>query len=193
MIDSIKQRSIALIGARGAGKSRLSRKLGKKLERSVFSTDTQISFEAGGRTIQQIVSDEGWTGFRDREYEILQKVSSMQPAIIDCGGGILVEAPESRGIESFSQRKAAILQEYCIVVYIKRPMSWLLGKVEESASRPNLGGEPYEELLNRRLPWYEQVADIVLDADGKGTKDLIPMMLAHPMLAELSEAARQPT
>ncbi|HBS04648.1 MAG TPA: shikimate kinase [Leptospiraceae bacterium] len=182
---SNSQRSIALIGARGAGKSRLSRKLGKKLDRAVFSTDTQISFEAGGKTIQQIVSEEGWKGFRNREFEILQKVAGMQPAIIDCGGGILVEAPESPGAtESFSGRKAEILKEYCIVVYIKRPMSWLLGKVQESASRPNLGGEPYEELLNRRLPWYEQAADIVLEADGAGTKDLLAMILSHQLVQE---------
>ncbi|MBU43660.1 MAG: shikimate kinase [Spirochaetaceae bacterium] len=176
-------KSIALIGARGAGKSRLSRKLGKKLNLPVFSTDTQICFAANGKTIQQIVAEEGWPGFRQREFDILSKIAEMESSIIDCGGGILVEAPENPGLqESFSQRKASILKAHCTVVYIKRPMSWLLDKVKETASRPDLKGEPYEDLLNRRLPWYEQVADITLEADATGTKDLLAAILEHPLL-----------
>lgn len=189
MLPSEKQKSIALIGARGAGKSRLSRKLGKKLARPVFSTDTQISFVADGKTVQQIVTEEGWAGFRQREYEILQQICNMDGAIIDCGGGILVEAPlQENEPETFSQRKAGLLKEHCIVIYLKRPMSWLLEKAEPSASRPDLGGESYEALLNRRMPWYEKSADVILDAKHLGTKNLIPMILSNPVLADFSTA-----
>ncbi|MCB1168858.1 MAG: shikimate kinase [Leptospiraceae bacterium] len=189
MSDANKEKSIALIGARGAGKSRLSRKLGKRMGRAVFSTDTQISFAASGRTVQQIVTEEGWTGFRQREFEILQTICHMEGAIIDCGGGILVEAPAGADkVETFSARKARLLKEHCIVVYLKRPMSWLLQKMEPSASRPDLGGESYEALLHRRMPWYEEVADITLEANHLGTKDLIPLILNHPALAEIAAA-----
>lgn len=186
-MEESQQKSLALIGARGAGKSRLSRKLGKRMGRAVFSTDTQISFAAGGLTVEQIVAREGWSGFRRREYEILQTICDMENAIIDCGGGILVEAPaEGERIETFSARKARLLKEHCIVVYLKRPMSWLLEKGQVSSSRPDLGGESYEDLLKRRLPWYEEVADVVLDANHLGTKDLMPQILSHPKIEPLS-------
>ena len=180
------ERSIALIGARGAGKSRLSRKLGKRMGRVVFSTDTQVCFQCGGKTVQQIVSEVGWTGFRDLEYEILSRLCPMRSSIIDCGGGILVEAPtEAEPAETFSARKARLLKEHCVVVYLNRPMSWLLSRVEPSAARPTLSADPYEELLQRRMPWYEQIADVTLDAGNKGTKDLIPELLEHPSIAGL--------
>ncbi len=161
--------NIAFIGARGAGKSKLSRKFGKKSGRVVLSTDSLVSYEAGGRTVAQIVTDEGWTGFREREFALLEKFGDMRDIVIDCGGGILVEAPaagDAPGSESFSERKAAKLKEIAHVIYIYRDMDWLVGRVAEDSSRPDLGGD-YRRLLERRLPWYESVADTVLDMDGR--------------------------
>lgn len=165
--------NIALIGARGAGKSKLSRKFGKRSGRVVLSTDSLVSYEADGRTVAQIVTDEGWTGFRDREYELLGKIGEMSNIVIDCGGGILVDVgpPDApAGTESFSERKAQRLKEIAHIVYIKRDMDWLVGRVAEDSNRPDLGGD-YRRLLERRLPWYESVADTILDMDGRDIED----------------------
>ena len=96
----------------------------------------------------------------------------MPGIILDCGGGILVEAPEPMGLasggtasseETFSDRKAGILRSSATIVYVKRDIDWLIGKVfDKDAARPDLGGD-YRRLLERRLPWYESVADHVLD------------------------------
>ncbi|MCR9144715.1 MAG: shikimate kinase [bacterium] len=162
--------NIAFIGARGAGKSKLSRKFGKKSGRVVLSTDSLVSYEAGGRTVAQIVEAEGWPGFRDREFELLETIGDMQNIVVDCGGGILVEASATddapAGSELFSERKAAKLKEIAHVVYIYRDIDWLIGRVAEDSNRPDLGGD-YRKLLERRLPWYEQIADTTLDMDGR--------------------------
>lgn len=162
---------IALIGARGAGKSKLSRKLSKELGVVTLSTDNLVSYEANGMSIASIVEKEGWKGFRDREYETLRTVVSMKNIIIDCGGGILVEAPESESnpIETFSKRKSELLREHCFVVYIQRSEKWLLGH-KKNSSRPDLAGQ-YSELLKRRLPWYESVADYTLNLDSRDISD----------------------
>lgn len=169
----MRGRNIALIGGRGAGKSKVSRRLGKISERPVFSTDTLVSYEAGGRAISRIVTEEGWTGFRDREYAILGKLCRMQDIVIDCGGGMLVEAPDPTGgrpKERFSQRKADLLKAHAEVVYVRRPMSWLLERVRRDANRPDLIGD-YVGILEQRLPWYEQVADFTLDlGDGSASE-----------------------
>ena len=160
--------NIAFIGARGAGKSKLSRKFGKRSGRVVLSTDSLVSYEAGGRTIAQIVAAEGWPGFRDREFDLLAKIGDMRDIVVDCGGGILVEATADApaGTELFSERKAAKLKEIAHVVYIYRDIDWLIGRVAEDSSRPDLGGD-YRQVLARRLPWYEKIADTTLDMDGR--------------------------
>lgn len=178
-LSTASDTNIALIGARGAGKSKLSRKLGKRSGRVVLSTDSLVSYEAGGRTIERIVADEGWRGFRDREYDLLKKLSGMRNILIDCGGGILVEAaPDDApaGTEIFSERKAALLKQSAHVIYIRRDMDWLIGRVSEDSNRPDLGGD-YQRLLERRLPWYESVADTILEMDGRDIEDGLDELL----------------
>ena len=169
----MRERNIALIGGRGAGKSKVSRRLGKLSGRPVFSTDTLLSYEAGGRTITRIVKEEGWSGFRDREFAIVQKLCAMRDIVIDCGGGVLVEAPDlssGGGEELLSRRKLDVLKHGAEVVYVKRPLAWLLEKVRRDANRPDLIGE-YQKVLERRLPWYEQAADFTLDlGDGSANE-----------------------
>ena len=168
--------NLAFIGGRGAGKSRLSRKFGKQCGRAVFSTDTLISYEAGGLSISSLVEKSGWKDFRDREFLILQKLAPMRNVIIDCGGGILVEAPEDESTpETFSRRKANLLKESALVVYVQRDMDWLLRKAVKNADRPDLIG-PYREILERRLPWYEQTADFVLDMNRLGTQEALEIL-----------------
>lgn len=167
--------NFAFTGPRGAGKSRLSRKFAKRLDRLLLSTDVLISYEAGGRTIQEIVAEEGWTGFREREYEILKKVCHMPNVVIDCGGGILVDLERNGDgdgnlCEVFSQRKAVLLKETCTTIYIKRDPKWLLSRELSSSHRPVLA-QDYEAVLKRRLPWYEKAADYILDLREKDSND----------------------
>ncbi len=166
--------NIAFIGARGAGKSKLSRKLGKLTGRVTLSTDTLISYEDGGRPIHQIVAAEGWRGFRQREYEILQKLSAMTGLLIDCGGGILVDV-DDRGDEIFSERKAQLLRDTAAIVYIRRGANWLIDRGQADAVRPTLAAD-YETVLLRRLPWYESAADFTIDLQDRSIEEAIVIM-----------------
>lgn len=155
--------NLALVGARGAGKSKISRKLSKKASRVLLSLDNLICYEMGGRTIQSIVEEMGWKGFRDLEWSMLAQVCQMPNVILDCGGGILVEAPIEPGApERFSERKASLLKRHARVVYIKRDWDWLMSKSGLDPARPALGDD-YRAILEKRLPWYEATADYVLD------------------------------
>ncbi|MBL8020325.1 MAG: shikimate kinase [Leptospirales bacterium] len=171
----MKKTNIAFVGGRGAGKSRISRKFGKGSGRLTLSTDTLVSYEAGGFPISKIVEREGWRKFRDREFELLKKLMTMQDLVIDCGGGILVEAAEDGGLESVSARKLELLKQ-CHVVYVKRDMDWLLEKGGADSNRPDLPGA-YKELLMRRLPWYESAADFILDMRGIDADDAIDLLI----------------
>lgn len=184
LIHSNQYSNIAFIGARGAGKSKLTRKLSKVTGLVTMSTDNLVSYEAGGESIESIVKREGWKGFRNREYETLAKIVQMKSILIDCGGGILVEAPgsEEDPLEHFSERKANLLKENSFVIYIHRSMNWLLGH-KKNASRPDLTGS-YSELLQRRIPWYESVADYTLNLDGRDISDAVAEI--SPVISSLS-------
>jgi len=87
-----------------------------------------------------------------------------------------VEAPEDESTpETFSRRKANLLKESALVVYVQRDMDWLLRKAVKNADRPDLIG-PYREILERRLPWYEQTADFVLDMNRLGTQEALEIL-----------------
>ncbi|MBW7857981.1 MAG: shikimate kinase [Leptonema sp. (in: Bacteria)] len=161
--------NFAFIGARGAGKSRLSRKFAKRIDQLYLSTDTLLSYEAGGMSIRQIVEKDGWQGLREQEYHLLQKLVTMESIVIDCGGGIIVDLDEA-GNEIFSKRKTDLLKHNCRVVYLRRDLKWLLSRGSESSHRPQLSHN-YEAVIEKRLPWYEQVADYTLDLTGRDVTD----------------------
>ncbi len=172
-------RNLAFIGARGAGKSKLSRKFAKLTNRVVFSTDTLVSYEAGGKTIADIVAANSWANFREREYQVLDKICRMDNVVVDCGGGIMVEAPAGPDQEeTLSTRKVEVLKSHCEVIYIKREMEWLFKKADKNANRPDLQGE-YRQVLERRMPWYEDMADFILDMTNRDLEWAMDILLAR--------------
>lgn len=173
----MKKFNLALIGARGAGKSKISRKLAKLMNWQVFSTDSLISYEASGDSIEKIVADVGWPGFRDQEFKVLSKVTNMKGVIVDCGGGILVEAaPHIQAVETFSVRKSECLKNSCFTIYLKKNIEDLCIKMEPDANRPNLLGD-YRTLLQRRLPWYEACADLTVELGEMNIKEVADYIL----------------
>ena len=163
------KRNIAFIGARGAGKSKFSRKFSKVCGMPALSTDSLIVYEANGQSIERIVEQVGWTGFREQEYQLLKRLSIMEGVILDCGGGIIFEAPTGDGErEKLSERKVALLKSSALIVYIKRDQDWLVDKTKKKdANRPDLSTTPYNAILDYRLPLYESVADLIIDLNGR--------------------------
>jgi len=104
--------NIVLIGMRGAGKSNISRRLSMLTKRPVLSTDLLIEYENGGKSIPDIIAETNgnWQLFRQMEFEVVQKLSSMDNAIIDCGGGIIVDVADD-GTEIYSKRKVDLLKD----------------------------------------------------------------------------------
>ena len=168
-------KSFAFIGPRAAGKSRLSRKFAKRIDWVLFSTDTLVSYEAGGLSPKEIVTKEGWPGFRKRETEVLIKVAPMKRVVIDCGGGILVSTDENEA-EVVSTIKADLLRSNCTTIYIKRDIDWLLSREAESNHRPSLSAD-YKSVLKKRLPWYEQAADYTLDLSKRDASEGLAELL----------------
>ena len=149
---------IFLVGARGCGKTTIGQALAQALGVQFVDTDHWLLVNSG-RTVADIVADEGWAGFRQRESEALQAVTAMS-SVIATGGGMVL-----------SELNRRFMREQGVVIYLKAPVGILAGRLEafpEEGQRPTLTGKPITdeitEVLAAREALYAQAAHHTLDA-----------------------------
>lgn len=164
--------SVSLIGVRGCGKSNVSRRLAAVSKRALLSTDVLIQYDNGGQSIAE-VARAGWHTFRDLEFQVVAKSVGVTDAIIDCGGGVVVDVDQD-GSEIFSQRKVSILREAGPVVWLDGDLERLAEKAAvPTANRPPLSDvQSTIDLMRARLPFYERASDIRIDIEGKSRKQI---------------------
>jgi shikimate kinase len=172
-------KNLILIGARGAGKSKVSRKLSKQTGQPIVSTDMIATYELGGISISSYVNSStgSWSKFRELEYSILQKLTNAKGIILDCGGGILFDL-DSNGNEIYSERKVSILKSIGKIIWLNRDKEYLLNKVKDDFTRPTLSVvENYSSTLDRRLHFYKQTADYSFQIDNMDSEDIAEMIV----------------
>ncbi len=161
--------NIVLTGMRGVGKSNISRRLSLLSKWPVVSTDLLIEYENGGKSIPEIIAENSgdWRLFREMEFQIVQKISRFDGIIVDCGGGIVVDIADD-GTEVYSERKVNLLKVNGQVIWLRDDIERLAAKVKGDQRRPTLDeSRSAEEVMRRRLPFYAQAADTVIDLEGK--------------------------
>jgi shikimate kinase len=147
---------IAIVGYMGSGKGTVGRMLARSLGWDFVDLDREISRSAG-RTIPEIFERFGEERFREMEHEALVGALEGLPGrVVACGGGI-VERPENR--ERLSRVPTVFLREDLGVLFART----------RDARRPLRGvdREEFERRYERRLPFYEQVADLEVEVRGR--------------------------
>lgn len=82
--------NIVLIGFMGSGKTTLGRHLAKISGFTLYDVDRMIEQQTG-QSIQNIFSIHGEKYFRAREREVIEGLSTVEQAIISCGGGVVID------------------------------------------------------------------------------------------------------
>lgn len=165
----IKQH-IFLIGFMGAGKSTVARELKTILGCECLEMD-QMIVESQGMAISDIFDKYGENHFRDIETQTLVDLKDKIPAIVSCGGGIVVR-----------EENIVHMKESGQVVCLTATPQTVYERVKHSTERPMLNGnmnvEYIGELMEKRRAKYEAAADIVVATDHKTVREICEEILA---------------
>jgi len=150
----------------GAGKTTIGKLLSNHLEFHFIDLDRKIE-EKSGVKINTIFEIEGEEGFREREHSALNEALAEEKVVISTGGGVVVKAIN----RSLMQKSEAM------VVYLKANLDILVGRLKNDKTRPMLDKDnkllSLQKLLSEREPFYENLADFIIDTSKLKTNDVL--------------------
>lgn len=152
--------NIILCGMMGAGKTTIGIKIAEKTGRRWYDTDGVIVDKYG--KIADIFEYYGEAHFRKLETEIIQELTKKDNLVISTGGGLVLKKENN-----------VLLQENGKIVFLRANLETLSTRLHVDGTRPLLQTstesirDRLARLLKERTPVYEQVADYIVDVDGK--------------------------
>ena len=166
--------NIFIIGPLGAGKSSIGRAVAKKSRKTFMDSDHELQRRTGV-PLAWIIESETIEGFRKREMAIIDELTQMNNVVLSTGGGC-IETPENR----------TFLSERGIVVYLQISLQEQLIRTQRKETRRVLDvDEPKKKLIElneRRVTFYEEIADITVNTDTS-----IPPILAKLILKQIKQ------
>ena len=161
--------NVFLVGMMGAGKSAVGRQLAARLGRTFVDADHEIEARTGV-TIPVIFEVEGEAGFRRREEQVLDELSSSRGLVVATGGGAVLSAVTR-----------ARLKERGFTIYLRAKAHDLWLRTRNDRGRPLLAcADPkarLEELLSLRDPLYREVADLIVETGKPSVARLVETLL----------------
>lgn len=173
--------SILLTGFRATGKSLIGQLLAERLEYRFIDTDHELCRRTK-QSVQEIVAERGWQGFRTLERALLQEMAGQKKTVLAVGGGAIEH-------EDIWQ----LLRAHYYIIWLQADKQTILSRMaaddKTSKQRPALTSQNVEDeieaILARRLPLYESGSDMALDT-ATGT----PVQLVEQILSGLLEVAQ---
>jgi len=149
------QRTIALVGLMGVGKSTVGRKLAESLGAAFVDSDEEIE-KAAGLTVQEIFDRHGEPEFRRGERRVIERLLNGPPIVLATGGGAYID-PDTR----------ALMKDKAITVWLRADLDLIWKRVNRRDTRPLLKRDNPRQVLAdlhaARSPIYAE-ADVVVDS-----------------------------
>lgn len=185
MSDTASENSVrplvVLVGAPGAGKSTVGRRVAERLVVPFADTDHLIE-EAAGMSVSDIFVTAGEPEFRRLEEAAVAEALRTRRGVLALGGGAVL-----------SERTRDLLAGHQ-VIWLRVSMSEAATRVGMNTARPLLLGNvrtTLAGLLEARTPLYDEVSSALVDTSDRKIRDVItevaalvaPSMLADSRLA----------
>lgn len=163
-------RSLFLIGPMGAGKTTIGKRLAARSGFNFIDSDHEIEARTGV-DIPYIFELEGESGFRSRERGVIADLTRRKGIVLATGGGCILDPENRRDLAANGA-----------VIYLHATVAHQLNRTAKAGNRPLLTQsanrrETLEKLFATRDPLYREIADLVVNTDGRSAKDLVQEIL----------------
>ena len=154
---------VIIIGAPGAGKTSVGRRVAERLGVPFRDSDAAIEKRAS-KPVSDLFLSDGEAEFRRREREVIAECLRDIDGVLSVGGGAVLDS-DTR--EAFSHHT---------VVWLKVDLATATKRVGMNSARPLLMGNvrgTMATMLNERTPLYEEVATVSVDTSGRPLKEVV--------------------
>lgn len=156
----------------GAGKTTLGRRLALVRGMEFVDSDAELELRTGVE-IAFIFEKEGEAGFRRRESCLIDELTQRENIVLATGGGAILDAAN----------RAHLSARGC-VIYLCASLALQVSRTARARHRPLLqaGGDRKEilrRLLEQRDPLYREVADLVINTEGRNARGLVRDIQDH--------------
>lgn len=150
-------RTVALVGMMGAGKTTIGRRLAKALGMAFQDADAEIE-RAAGMPVGELFLKHGEESFRRGEAQVIERILGGPPIVLATGGGALTH-PKTR----------ELIKEKALSIWLRADIDTLVKRATRRPTRPLLNTDNpravIERLLEERTPFYA-AADIVAESQA---------------------------
>ncbi len=151
--------ALYLIGYRCTGKSTIGKLVADLMNRDFIDTDRIIE-EKFAMTIEEMVTQNGWDYFRQKEKQALFTTTRYSNPVVATGGGIVMDLDN----QNFMERHGICVWLHANSATIVRR---ILSDIKNPGSRPGLTGhslvQETRKMLGLRNPMYERLGAIKID------------------------------
>lgn len=154
-------KNIILIGMPGSGKSTVGVLLAKRLGFGFVDTDLLIQ-QTAGRSLQDIVDQDGYQALRRIEEDVLLKLD-VQRQVISTGGSAVYSSSGMHHLKSGG-----------VVVFLDIPFPVVVHRIGDYSLRgiSRKPGQTLEALFDERLKLYNQYADLLVRSEGRNQDEV---------------------
>ena len=152
----------------GSGKTTVGELLAARLGRPFVDSDLELRRQ--GLDAKALLVESGRAALHDVESEVVQQaLAASTPAVIAAAASV---------IDDDATRK--VICDGATTVYLRASAATLVDRIGDDATRPILGAVADElgELNDPRLARYEELADIVVDVDGRSPEEILETIVA---------------
>ena len=152
---------LAIVGYMGSGKTTVGRILARTLGWEFVDLDYTIAKE-DGREISEIFARSGEEHFRDLEHlALLTALDGASDRVVACGGGIVVRRENRQALKK------------TVTLFLQEDLDILYGRTRDPRLPLRASSlEEFERRFAARLPFYEEVADLVVPVRSRPPEEV---------------------